>query len=220
MTMPPPDQAGQPGQPGQPPYGYQQPAYGYQQPPAGYGAPPPYGYPVPPPQGKRRPSAWWFLPGALGLVLAVACGVLFGVTVVRTLSTDGYVAADGERHTVTLDDSGDRMLFFATDTGTPTCTVDGLPADDITDDVSDYDVGTDGETWLPFAEFSTDDTSVDLVCTAADGIPEDVRIGPPLGESQLITIGVTAIGALAFGVLGLVGTIVVAVLYISRRPRT
>ncbi|MET3960528.1 hypothetical protein ABIE44_000462 [Marmoricola sp. OAE513] len=212
MTTPPPEQ---------PPYGYppQQPPYGYPaQPP--YGAPVPYGYPVPPSPGKKRPSAWWFLPGALGLVLAVVCGVLFGVTVVRSLSTDGYLPADGEAHAISLDDSGDHMLYFPTEEGAPQCAVteDGaaVAVEPLTEDVGDYDVGTDGETWIPFAEFSTDGTSVDITCSAAE---EEVRVGAPFGESQLITIGITAIGALAFGILGLVGTIVVAVLFISRRPR-
>ena len=182
-----------------PPYGYPQPSYG---------APPP----------RRRPSAWWFLPGALSVLLAIAAVVVAIVTAVRMYDTEGYLFADSRSHPFALD-SGDHMLFTPDASTVPRCTV----TSDAEVPVTSLDA--DGQEtlkvrqidWRPFARFHSDGGDLAITCA---GEAEQVRIGAPAGTTQFVVIGVSIIGALALGVLGIVGLIVVAVLFFTRKPRS
>jgi len=223
--QPPPQQQGYP-QPEYPQQGYPQPAYpqqGYPQP--GYpqqGYPQP-GYPQPgyqpyPQQPKRRPSALWFIPGAIALVLAIVCVVVGVITGVRMFHTDGYLYADEAAHSFDLG-KGSHMLFAEDGTAAPTCSVsDGsgeLALENLDSSSGQTTISTGGLDWVPFAKFSSDGSSVSVTCT---GGPQ-VRVGAPAGETQFVILGISVIGAIGLGLLGLAGLIVVTVLYISRRPK-
>ncbi|RNL79853.1 hypothetical protein [Nocardioides marmorisolisilvae] len=221
-----------PAQPPQPPYpqqgypqqGYppatQQPAYapGY---PQGYPQQYPQQYPpgpYQPPRPKKRPSALWFIPGAIALVLAGVCVAVAIVTGVRLFHTDGYLYPDSKAHSFDRG-KGSHMLFTQVDVEPPKeCTAtdgSGQLTLDAPDTSSDVTISTGGYDWEPFATFSSDGSRVSITCT--DG--EQVRVGAAVGGNQFVVIGVSAIGALGLGLLGLAGLIVVAVFYIARRPK-
>jgi hypothetical protein len=205
-----PQQPGYPQQQGYPQAGYPQPGYPYQ----GYPQP---GFPGHAPTPKKRPSAWWFLPGAIALALAVACTVYAVVSGVRMFHTDGYLVADGHAHTVQVQ-SGERMLFVPDDSD-PDCSVDagaGALAVERLDSSGSSSVSTGGTDWYPFAKFTSDGPSVAVTCTG-DG--QQVRVGAPAGSAQIVALGVSILGAIGLGLLGVAGLVVVAVFYISRRPK-
>ncbi|MBO9520164.1 MAG: hypothetical protein J7518_01400 [Nocardioidaceae bacterium] len=191
-------------------------------PPPGYGPPgfPPGSYPAyqvqrPP---KRRPSAWWFVPGAVALVLAVVAGAVGGITLVRLLHTDGYVEVGVGALPVDLDKAGKHMLFADSHApGPPPCRVaeNGDPLALTPVDETET-VTTDGQDWRPFAEFSTDGRRVEVECAGASG---SVRIGAPAGEDEYLRIGVAFVGALGLGVVGLAASVLVLVLILTRPSR-
>jgi hypothetical protein len=154
----------------------------------------------------------------IAALLAVGCVVLAVVTGVRMYHTDGYLHADGDPYAVSIRD-GDHMLFVADGDPVPSCTVRGasgaleLESIDPGDNAS---LGIDDVEWVPFARFNSDGPSVSTTCSG-DG--EQVRVGAPAGNAQFVTLGVSVIAAMGLGLLGVVGLIVVAVLYISRRPK-
>ncbi|MFL6157408.1 MAG: hypothetical protein ACJ72D_15045 [Marmoricola sp.] len=197
-------------QQGYPQQGYQPPGYppGYQ---AGYQP-----YPQPP---KKRPSALWFIPGAIALVLAVVCVVVAVLTGVRMFHTDGYLDADGRAHSFPVGD-GSHMLFAQDGVAPPTgCTTNDGSGDlalDYLDTSSQETISADGYDWHPFAKFSSDGSPVSVTCSG-DG--EQVRVGAPAGQAQFVILGFGAIGGIGFGLLGLAGLILVTVLYVSRRPK-
>jgi len=179
--------------------------------------PPPYGYPAPSP--KKRPSAWWFLPGSIALLIAIACIVYAVMVGVGLFKTDGYVTADGTASTVELQRSGQRMLFAEVGGPAPDCVVTENGSTLAVDPVDESDpesLDVDGGTWVPQFAFTADGTTVQVTCT---GNGESVRVGAPAGESEFIRIGVSSIAALGFGLIGVIGLIVITVLYVSRRPR-
>ena len=212
--------------PGSPPPGYPAPAYpqpAYPQPgyPPGYpqpGQPPGYGqFPAYPKPAKRRPSAWWFVPGAVALVVALACGVYGGFTIADLFHTDGYVRAGGGAQTVVLDGAGEHMLFGLADTARPTCSVTEsgtpLPLDRVSE-TETVDVSTGS--WVPFASFTSDGSQVEVSCDLTAG---SVRVGAPAGEGEYIRIGISIIAAAVLGLGGLVVTILVGVLFLTRPSR-
>jgi hypothetical protein len=210
MSLPPPPPGYGPPGPHPGPYqpGPYPPAYG----PPGYA---PYQAPRPP---KRRPSAWWFLPGAVALVLAVLGAVIGGLTLARLLHTDGYVELGVGALPVDLDKAGKHMLF-ADDAvpGPPPCRVseNGVPLALTPVDETET-VSTDGQDWRPFAEFSTGGKRVEVECLGANG---SVRIGAPAGESEYVRIGIAFVAALGLGVVGLAASVLVLVLILTRPPR-
>ena len=202
---------------GHPPPGYPTPGY----PPPGYPPPgyPAYGYPayggVPGPP-KRRPSGWWFAPGAVALALAVALAVYAGFLIVGLFHTDGYVDAGGSQ-TVVLDDSGEHMLFAIADTAPPACTVTENGAPLALETVSATEtIDLDSGSWAPFASFTTAGRQVQVGCDLATG---SVRVGAPAGEGEYIRLGIALIAAAVLGLAGLAATIVLAVLFFSRPSR-
>jgi hypothetical protein len=202
---------------GYPPQGY--PAQGY---PPGYqpGHPPGPGYPAGyapyPRPPKRRPSGWWFLPGAVGLVLALALGAYAAFVIVGLFHTDGYVGGGGPQ-VVALDDAGDHMLFAIADTLPPACTVTegGTPL--ALDAVSETEtVDLDSGSWVPFASFTTSGHQVEVACDLVSG---SVRVGAPAGEGEYVQIGVASIGAVVLALGSVAALIVVLVLILSRPSR-
>jgi hypothetical protein len=228
MTQPPPYPG--PDGPGQAPQYPQQgpPAYGQPGTPPGYppGYPPAYppgyppGYPPYAAPPKKRPSALWFIPGAVALALAIACVVVAIVTGVKMFHTDGYVSADGTAHSFDLS-RGSHMLFAQDGSDPPAgCTAQdssGALALDTLDSSNTETVSAGGYDWYPFARFSSDGSAVSVTCSG-DGA-QQVRVGAPAGETQFVILGFSAIGAIGLGLLGLAGVIIVLVLYVSRRPK-
>jgi hypothetical protein len=209
MSMPPPP-------PPPPPHGPPQgPAQGPPQGPGQGGYPAvQYGYQKPP---KRRPSGWWFLPGAIALAIALACGVFGGLTIAGTFHTDGYVLPGATGQAIELDKTGEHMLFTTSDASAPLCVVtEGGPPLDLKVETETNTVDNGTGSWVPFASFTTESTRIEVTCEDAQG---SIRVGAPAGRDQFIRIGLSFIGAAVMGLLGLAGTIVVAVLFFSRPSR-
>lgn len=189
-------------------------------PPPSYPGPPPGGYPPPYHQfrpAKRRPSAWWFLPGAVSLVVALACVVVAVYVGIGMFRTDNYVASDSGPQPVSLRGAGIHMLFADAAGPRPACAVseNGHRLRTTPVDTSET-IDIEDVSWRPFLEFTSAGTSVEVQCVGRAGT---IRVGAPAGDAQFFELGIAGLAAFGFGVLGLAGLIIVLVLFLSRPSR-
>jgi hypothetical protein len=192
----------------QPPYG--QP---YQPPPL-Y---PAYQKPVP---SRRRPSAWWFLVGALLMLAGLAIGVLLIVQTVRTFTdVDATIQADGETHTLTVDADQDRLVWVHPRQSESCSIVDARSGEPVTlEDVdATYTKDVGSGSWEGAKRFDPGSGDLEVTCDATGG---EIQIGPAPEFGKFL-------GGLAAGILiplvlgggGFVLLIVIGILYATGRPR-
>jgi len=154
----------------------------------------------------------------VALALALVCGVYGGFAIAGTFHTDGYLDAGAGSQVIELDSPGRHMLFAIDGTSSPICKVtDGATPLALTGVSETETVDLDTGSWAPFASFTSEGTAVQVSCVRDAGTA--IRVGAPAGEGEYIRIGIAVIAAVGLGVVGLVVTIVVAVLFLTRPSR-
>lgn len=118
------------------------------------------------------------MPPVLLIVVGVAVGVLLVVRAVLGFSqTEATVPADGEPHAVTLEDTGERMVWVEEST-TSSCTIveqgDDTPVRTRSMTGSFSRSGPSGS-WVGASTFDPPGTRLEVTCAAGGG---DVQIGP------------------------------------------
>ena len=191
-----------------------QPPYGNYQPPPIY---PAYQKPVP---SRRRPSAWWFVVGALMIVAGMAIGVLLIVQTVTTFTdVDATVQADGETHAISVAADQDRMVWIHPGEPQNCSIVDAADGQDVDFKGLDVDYVKDvgsGE-WEGADTFDPGSGDLEITCDATGG---EIQIGPAPAFGKFF-------GGLAAGILvplalgggGFVLLVLVGILYATGRPR-
>jgi hypothetical protein len=185
------------------------------------GGPP---YPPSPPYApvpkRPRPSAWWFALPALLLLLAVAA---FPLLILRAidglLDTDARFAAEGQ-HTVTLADTGPRLIWAEQGTY-PACVVtDAATGDELAlrTPSGTLERTMNGHAEVGWQRFEPISTTVVVTC-AGDG-SSSISVGPMPDVGGFVGSTLAAIGVpLVLGGLGLISLIVLVILFATGGPR-
>ena len=147
--------------------------------------------PLPPTHQQQRRGGW--VPPVLLIVVGVAVGVFLVVRAVLGFSqTEATVPADGEPHAVSLDDTGERMVWveeFATSSCTITEQGDDTPVETRAMTGRFTRSGPSGS-WVGASTFDPPGTALEVTCAAGGG---DVQIGPAVdggGFALAIVLGV------------------------------
>jgi hypothetical protein len=180
---------------------------------------------------KTRPSAWWFMvPVALFLgavvVFALVIVPTFGPAIRSVLRTDASVPLDGQQHSVVLDGTGDRYLWFpdgvAPDAG---CLVMDAASRQPIPLRRPFGTTTRDLNGVPeHAEFVFSPVSAELVVTCgrpgfySSQVPY-VEIGPAIGIHGFARIGVSILAMIALAGLGAVSLLALIILFATRQPR-
>src|SRR3954452_15761033 len=172
-------------------------------------------YALPPRKGKSRPSALWFV---LGAVLMVVAGVVFGVAIfhfARTIThTDAEFPAVGT-HAVSLPARTDRGLFVLEGRPVPRCRVTDTSGTDLSFRRPDGRFTFDQ--WVAVRGFDTGDGNVTFTCPRSVGGP--IRIAEVPSGDDVARLGfVGVLLPLGLGGLGFVVVLVTEILGFSRRP--
>lgn len=158
---------------------------------------------------------------SLLIVAGLATGVLMIVqSVGGFFSIDATIHADGQTRQVTVETDRDRMIWID-QFDQPSCTIkDAATGEEVAYEGlgnTAYTKWDDGREWQGDGTFDPGSGDLAVTCTP-DGGP--IQIGPEPEFGALV--GGLAAGILIpllLGVAGFVGLIVVAVLYVTGRPR-
>lgn len=172
----------------------------------------PYPASVRPP--KRRPSRWWFAPGAVflgaGIVLvAVVVSVFVGMA-----HTDGDIPPDGATHHVSVG-SGEHMIFSTEPLSRPFQCKGGHAVHFIDGGSTTFSIN--GNTWYPRISFTTDRTTT-ITCTNRS--QTQLRIGGPVSGARIVGSLIGGFAAAVLGFVGIVSLVVVAIVYFTRPQRS
>jgi hypothetical protein len=177
------------------------------------------------PAETRRPSAWWFLPASLLVVVGLFLVVVpITHSVVRLFHTDGTLPVDGQLHLVALGDQHDHYIWFpvTAQPGAGCHALDGTSRAPIPlhppDAVVTRQLG--GTKQVAAYRFTPTSGSVLIACSQPSPTPIiDVQVGPAVGgkpgAGTVLGFLVGAAGILA----GLVWGVVLVILFVVRRPR-
>ena len=201
------------------------PVYPSYQPPASGGRgehgsypppPPPSGQPGPsapggpgvPPTHQQQARRGGWVPPVLLIVVGVAVGVFLVVRAVLGFSqTEATVPADGEPHAVTLEDTGERMVWVEEYT-TSSCTIVEQGGDTPVETRSmtgRFTKSGPSGSWVGASTFDPPGTELEVTCAAGGG---DVQIGPAVdggGFALGIVLGILVpLLSIAAGVVWLV----------------
>jgi hypothetical protein len=175
--------------------------------------PSPYGWSTTP--VKRRPSAAWF---AVGAVLMVVAGIVFGVAIVRFVrdiaDADAVFSASGV-HEVTLPANAERALFVPDGRPIPRCQVSSAGGQlvQFRRPAEDFSYGD----WVAVRVFDTGDGHLTFSCPL--GGRGEIRIAEIPSEGDFARLGFLGVMfPLALGGAGFVVLLVTTILWFSRRP--
>lgn len=171
-------------------------------------------YPAPVRAPKRRPSAWWFAPGAAFLVAGIVLAAVVVSVFVGMTHTDGYVPPDGHAHRVAVG-AGEHMIFSTEPLSRPFQCEGGHAVHFIYDGSTTFSIN--GTTWYPRISVTTNRARA-ITCTNRS--QTQLRIGGPVSGARIVGSLIGGFAAALLGFLGIVGLVVVAIIYFTRPPRS
>lgn len=177
--------------------------------------------PLPPPEPKKRPSAVWFVVGALLVVAGAVAGVVLFVRIFSAgfLDVEATIPADGAAHQVSVGTDGDRFLWEP-QYGAADCTlVDVSTGGTVSLEPVNgtFTRSYNADAWQAVARFDPGSGRLSVTCSAEEG---PAQIGPAIVVEDFVIRILLAIAVpLVLGGLGLAVLIGTAILWATRPER-
>ena len=222
-TPTPPPPGPQPPQPPQPPYGYGY-GYGYPPPPyGGYPAPQPYWTPPRIDPGQLKPSRLWYWLSPIPLVIGAGIAIVLLVGVIQQFNTDLHRFRTPGSVVVKLDKNDERGIYLQT-RGAPgarsassalvSCSVRSSLTGPVTlKDASGFTLTLNSDEYEEQYRFvAPTEGEFTVTCRNPAGIP--MAVGPHVAVRRFLG---PVVGMIAAFLLGLIATVVIAVVTGVRR---
>ncbi len=178
--------------------------------------------PFPPP--KPRPRAWWFVVGAVLIVVGAGVGVaLFVWALVGFLDTDARVPADGRSHEVVVGTDGERMLWLQQGYAQECQVQDTATGSEVhMRPVSgNFTRSENAYTWIGAYRFDPGSGQLAVTCGSAGSLPSQVLIGPaPRIGSFVVGLVAGIVLPLVLGGAGFLIIVVTTILWVTRPARS